>query len=313
MITSKLRLWGFVLFALFIVPLAAQTATNPRPFTIPAIHDWKGGKGQLQLTPQSRILFADVRLRKAAESLARDWQTTGLTLSVAEGKKAQPGDILFAYKSLPQLGKEGYTIDIDKSIRVEATEQGALHAVQTLLQMSQTLPSITAGATGGEASTIQVADVSFPKGKIIDRPDYRLRGLMLDCGRKFFPLDYMRRLVRTMAYYKMNALSVHLNDNINCKFSHDNWDEAYAAFRMESERFPGLTAQDGHYGKAEFRQFVLEAAELGVEIIPEIDVPAHSLAFSHYRPSLGSQEFGMDHLELTNPEVIPFVDSVFAE
>ena len=140
-----------------------------------------------------------------------------------------------------------------------------------------------------------------------------MRGLMLDCGRKFFPLDYMRRLVRTMAYYKMNTLSVHLNDNIHCKFSHDNWDEAYAAFRMESERFPELTAHDGSYGKAAFRQFVLEAAALGVEVIPEIDVPAHSLAFAHYRPSLGSKEFGMDHLELTNPALIPFLDSLFAE
>lgn len=299
---NKRRILCYILIALFTQALVAQT-TNPRPFTIPAIHEWKGGQGQLFLTPQSRILYADARLRTAAESLARDWQTTGLTLNVVEGKKAAEGDILFVYKPQKKLGAEGYTIDIDKTIRIEAAEPGAMHAAQTLLQMAQTLPSLIGRGQGW----------AFPKGKIIDRPDYRLRGLMLDCGRKFFPLDYMRRLVRTMAYYKMNALSVHLNDNIHCKFSHDNWDEAYAAFRMESERFPGLTAQDGYYGKAEFRQFVLEAAEWGVEVIPEIDVPAHSLAFSHYRPSLGSKEFGMDHLELTNPEVIPFVDSVFAE
>lgn len=288
---NKLRHLSIFILAILALPLMAQTTTNPRPFTIPAVHEWKGGQGELKLTTQSRILYADARLRTAAESLARDWQTTGLTLTVAEGKKAAAGDILFAYKPQKKLGTEGYTIDIDKAIRIEAAEKGAMHAAQTLLQIGTT----------------------FPKGKIIDRPDYRLRGLMLDCGRKYFPLDYMRRLVRTMAYYKMNALSVHLNDNTHCKFSHDNWDEAYAAFRMESGRFPELTAQDGSYGKAEFRQFVLEAAELGVEVIPEIDVPAHSLAFAHYRPSLGSREFGMDHLELTNPEVIPFVDSVFAE
>lgn len=288
------RLSFILLLVLFTLPLAAQTSTNPRPFTIPAIHEWKGGKGQLLLTPQSRIIYSDSRLRPVAESLARDWQTTGLTLNVAEGKKAAAGDILFVYKSQKQLGGEGYTIDIDRSIRIEATEKGAMHAAQTMLQITH-------------------ASLSLPKGHIIDRPDYRLRGLMLDCGRKFLPIHYLRRLVRTMAYYKMNTLSVHLNDNINCKFSHDNWDEAYAAFRMESERFPGLTAQDGSYGKDEFRQFVLEAAALGVEVIPEIDVPAHSLAFSHYRPSLGSKEFGMDHLELTNPEVIPFIDSLFAE
>ena len=292
---SRQRLLRFLLpIVLFALPIAARAITNPRPFTIPAIHEWKGGNGQLLLTPQSRIIYAASRLRSAAESLARDWQTTGITMNIAEGKKAVAGDILFVYKPQKQLGSEGYTIEIDKSIRIEATEKGAMHAVQTLLQITH-------------------ASFSLPKGRIIDRPDYRLRGLMLDCGRKFLPIDYLRRLVRTMAYYKMNTLSVHLNDNINCKFSHDNWDEAYAAFRMESERFPGLTAQDGSYGKVEFRQFVLDAAAMGVEVIPEIDVPAHSLAFSHYRPSLGSKEFGMDHLELTNPEVIPFIDSLFAE
>ena len=134
----------------------------------------------------------------------------------------------------------------------------------------------------------------------------------MDCGRKYIPLSYLRRLVRTMAYYKMNTLNVHLNDCGMRSFFHD-WDDTYAAFRLESERFPGLTAEDGSYSKAEFRQFILEAAQQGVEVIPEIDVPAHSLCFSHYRPSLGSEEFGMDHLELTNPEVIPFLDSLFAE
>ena len=281
------------LFLLLSLNLCAQKVVNPRPFTIPAIHEWKGGTGCLFLKPDSRILINDTRLRTAAEVLAEGLNASlkGMNISVSEGNKAAVTDILFVYKTQKALGDEGYTIDIDKSIRIEATKRGAMHAVQTLLQIG----------------------APFFKGHIADKPDYRLRGLMLDCGRKYIPLDYMRRLVRTMAYYKMNTLSVHLNDNIHCKFSHDNWDEAYAAFRMESERFPGLTAEDGSYGKAEFRQFILEAAELGVEVIPEIDVPAHSLAFSHYRPSLGSKEFGMDHLELTNPEVIPFVDSLFAE
>jgi hexosaminidase len=48
-----------------------------------------------------------------------------------------------------------------------------------------------------------------------------------------------------MAYYKMNTLSLHLNDNGFPAHFQDNWDETYAAFRLESERFPGLTAEDG--------------------------------------------------------------------
>lgn len=271
--------------------LMSQAEVNPRPFTIPAIHEWKGGTGTLTLTPQSRILYADVRLRAVAEALARDLKTTGITLPVVEGKKAAVADILFIYKPLKKLGDEGYTIDIAQNVRVEATERGANHAAQTLLQMGRTLP----------------------KGHISDRPDYPLRGMVLDCGRKYIPMDYLRRLVRTMAYYKMNTLEVHLNDQGFPPFFYDDWNQVYSAFRLESEVFPGLTAEDGSYTKDEFRQFILDAAAQGVEIIPEIDAPAHSLAFSRYRPSLGSKEFGMDHLELTNPEVIPFIDSLYAE
>lgn len=271
--------------------LMSQAEVNPRPFTIPAIHEWKGGTGTLTLTPQSRILYADARLRAVAEALARDLKTTGITLPVVEGKKAAVADILFIYKPLKKLGDEGYTIDIAQNVRVEATERGANHAAQTLLQMGRTLP----------------------KGHISDRPDYPLRGMVLDCGRKYIPMDYLRRLVRTMAYYKMNTLEVHLNDQGFPPFFYDDWNQVYSAFRLESEVFPGLTAEDGSYTKDEFRQFILDAAAQGVEIIPEIDAPAHSLAFSRYRPSLGSKEFGMDHLELTNPEVIPFIDSLYAE
>lgn len=294
------------MLAMMTLPLMAKSETNPRPFTIPAVHEWKGATGQMAITAHSRILYADARLKEAAGQLAAGLSASG-RFAVGEspiavsGTKAAPGDILFVYKPQKQLGEEGYTMDIAKSVRVEATGRGALHAVQTLLQLS---------TFNSQPSTL---NLQLPKGRISDRPDYPLRGLMMDCGRKFIPLDYLRRLVRTMAYYKMNTLNIHLNDNGMRQFFHDNWDETYAAFRMESERFPGLTAEDGSYSKAEFRQFILDAAALGIEVIPEIDVPAHSLCFSHYRPSLGSQEFGKDHLELTNPEIIPFVDSLFAE
>ena len=285
--------------------LAARAEVNPRPFTIPAIREWHGGTGSMTIDTHSRIVCADARLAAAAASLAADLHTlTSQTLPVVTSGKATAGDILFTYKAQRRLGDEGYTIDIGRHTRIEATERGAMHAVQTLLQLAR----LDAGAPLSASSLL-----TLPRGHIADRPDYAMRGIMLDCGRKYIPLSYLRRLVRTMAYYKMNTLSVHLNDNGFPAYFHDDWAETYAAFRLESERFPGLTAEDGSYTKAEFRQFVLDAAALGVEVIPEIDVPAHSLAFTHYRPSLGSKEFGMDHLDLSNPDVIPFVDSLFAE
>ena len=123
--------------AVVLCGLATYAETNPRPFTVPAIREWKGGVGQLALTADSRILYADSRLRAAAEMLAQDLQTlAGLRLSVASGSKAASSDILFSYRPQKKLGDEGYTIDIAKCVRVEAGERGALHAVQTILQLA---------------------------------------------------------------------------------------------------------------------------------------------------------------------------------
>ena len=116
-----------------------------------------------------------------------------------------------------------------------------------------------------------------------------------------------------MAYYKMNAFHIHLNDNGFKKFYDDNWDKTYAAFRLESETHPGLTATDGHYSKADFKQLQLEAASLGVTIIPEIDVPAHTLAFTHYMPSIGSKEYGADHMDLFSPDTYRVLDDLLEE
>ena len=72
-------------------------------------------------------------------------------------------------------------------------------------------------------------------------------------------------------------------------FFDNDWNKTYAAFRLESERFPGLTAKDGSYTKEEFRDFQIMAARYGVNVIPEIDVPAHSFGFSHiYNPRLAA-------------------------
>ena len=160
---------------------SAQKVVNPRPFTIPAIHEWKGGTGHVEVNGQSRILVADTRLQKVAELLAEDLQTlTGQRLTVVAGSKAAGGDIVFSYKPQKALGDEGYTIDINKHVSIAATERGALYAVQTLLQIIEGNEKykVKSEKSNNPSSIIsQPSSLSFPKGKITDKPDYRLRGL----------------------------------------------------------------------------------------------------------------------------------------
>lgn len=111
----------------------------------------------------------------------------------------------------------------------------------------------------------------------------------------------------------MNEFQIHLNDNGFPQFFDNDWNKTYAAFRLESERFPGLTAKDGSYTKKEFTDLQRLGMEYGVNVIPEIDIPAHSLAFTHYKPEIGSKEYGMDHLDLYKEETYHFVDSLLDE
>lgn len=223
-------------------------------------------------------------------------QMFGQTLSVVQGKAAS-GDFVLALSTDKKLGEEGYAIKITDRVAASApTTTGLYWSTRTLLQLAE-----------------QNQERSLPQGVIRDYPDYPLRGFMIDCGRKFIPMSYLQDLVKIMAYYKMNTLQVHLNDNGFKQYFEHNWDKTYAAFRLESDTYPGLAARDGSYSKKEFIDFQKQAASNFVEIIPEIDVPAHSLALTHYKPEIGSKEYGMDHLDLFKPETYEFVDALFKE
>lgn len=268
---------------------------NPKPFVVPELKEWTGAEGSTTLS--GRIMIKSSKLRDVAQTLANDYeQLTGTQLSVVTGS-VKTGDIVLAIKNDKSLGQEGYRMNIGNSVELTAsTRQGIFWATRTLLQMAEQTPGNT-----------------LPKGKITDSPDYRMRGFMLDCGRKFIPMTYLRNLTRIMSYYKMNTLHIHLNDNGFRKYFNDDWSRTQAAFRMECDTYPGLTAKDGSYSKHEFIKLQELAEQYGVEIIPEFDVPAHSLAFTQYKPELGSKEYGMDHLDLFNPEIYTFVDNLWKE
>ena len=277
----------------------SRAAVNPKPFVIPELKQWTGKDGNFIPGQDARIVCTsqNPELLRIAKMFADDYrQMFGQTLSVVQGKAAS-GDFVLALSTDKKLGEEGYAIKITDRVAASApTTTGLYWSTRTLLQLAE-----------------QNQERSLPQGVIRDYPDYPLRGFMIDCGRKFIPMSYLQDLVKIMAYYKMNTLQVHLNDNGFKQYFEHNWDKTYAAFRLESDTYPGLAARDGSYSKKEFIDFQKQAASNFVEIIPEIDVPAHSLALTHYKPEIGSKEYGMDHLDLFKPETYEFVDALFKE
>ena len=287
-----------LLFLLLFMSLSAMAQQNPKPFVIPELTSWQGAEGTLSPSMRIAVKGADKELQRIANLFAQDYLAlTGRNLTIVKGS-GKAGDIVLQIdKKATSLGKEGYELDINTQAVVKAqTVQGVYWATRTLLQLAE-----------------QNESGAMPKGKAIDIPQYEMRGFMIDCGRKFFPMDYLRDLVKIMAYYKMNTLQVHLNDNGFRQYFDNDWMKTQAAFRLESDTYPGLTAKDGSYSKQEFIDFQILGEENFVEIIPEIDVPAHSLAFTQYKPEIGSKEYGMDHLDLFTPETYKFVDGLFKE
>ena len=295
----KIQLYWLLLAALLLLPGKADAANNKKPFVIPELQEWRGAQGMFTPTATSRIVYTgkDPSVARVANQFAEDYELMfGRRMQVVQGRAAA-GDFVFSLSSDSRLGEEGYTMKITDRVIVTAPKSKGLYwATRTLLQLTE-----------------QQGNQALPKGTARDYPDYAIRGFMMDCGRKFIPMSMLRDYVKMMAYYKMNTFQIHLNDNAFKQYYNHDWNKTYSAFRLECETYPGLTARDGYYTKKEFIALQQLADSLGVEIIPEIDVPAHSLALTQYKPEIGSEEYGMDHLDLFKPETYEFVDALFRE
>ncbi len=291
-----------------------NASDNAAPNILPELQEWKGKSGTFSVAANAKVVYANDALKETAEALAADYkEITGKTMSVAKGSTANAGEILLSLTSDKSKGlqDEGYLMDISDKVTVEAeTATGAFWATRTILQ-----------------SIKQTGDI--PCGITRDYPLYKVRGFILDVGRKTFTMDYLEQVVKMMSWYKMNDFQIHLNDNLiplENLGTEDKIMKAYSAFRLESDIKAGgnnglnkadLTSTDVFYTKDEFRNLIKESRIYGVNIVPEIDTPAHSLALTKVRPDLrhGTKGRENDHLNLTTKyaESLEFVQSIFNE
>lgn len=277
----------------------ADKGINPQPFVIPSLREWHGDQGNFLLTSAARIVINPANkmvLQKAGSILQQELkEQSGLKLKTVTGKPHK-GDIFLTLDEKDiAIGGEGYYLKAAGFITISAVKyRGLFWGTRTLLQLLEQKKAI-------------------PRGIARDYPEFEVRGFVLDDGRKFFNLQFLRDYVKLMSYYKMNDFQIHLNDNGFKKYFNNNWDSTYSAFRLENTTYPGLTAKDGSYTRKEFIALQQLADDYAVRIIPEIDVPAHALAFTKVVPGIGSKEYGMDHLDLHNPLTQNVVENVFKE
>ena len=260
-------------------------------------------------------------LSSMAEAFAADYKDiVGNDISVVYGSESdvKAGDFYFALTAKGKgLKDEGYLSQIGDSIKTESeTATGAYWATRTFLQI------------------LKQNKTTIPKGTTRDYPKYKVRGVILDVGRKATELQTVKDIAATMSWYKMNDLQVHLNDNLI--FLEDYWDtnaatslensfNAYSAFRLESsvknEKGETATSSDLYYTKDQFRSLIKDSRTIGVNIVPEIDVPAHALAFTKTFRNCALMKMNSsnkkraltDHLDLSKPESTQLVKDIFSD
>ena len=253
------RIIGILVVAFFSVVVSAQdhlSALLPMPNHVEQI-----GRKPFRVEPGKTVIaIPDGQLRFEAEQLAAIfYERMGFKLAIKEGEDRQRKSISLSID--PGLkGKEHYCIEVSSrgvSLR-GATAAAVYRGITTLDQL---LLGDVCNTSEGRISSILIDDTP--------RMDYRC--LMLDPARHFLPIEDVKFYIDQMARYKYNVLQLHLTDD-------QGW-------RIEIKSQPGLASKH-HYSQAEIRDLIAYASQRHIEIVPEIDVPGHTVAILSAYPEL---------------------------
>lgn len=259
----------------------------------------------------------------------RQWveETTGITLKLAPGDKKAAVHMSLDYpkangeveSDLTEQQKEAYMIKVDKKgIAIIARQPiGLFRAAQTL---RKSLP------------IVKNADkVELPYAEIFDEPRFEYRGVLLDCGRHYFTVEFIKKFLDVMALHGSNQFHWHLTEDQGWRFEVKAYPSLAqkGSVRAETVIGPGNsgiyngTPYGGYYTQEECREVVRYAAERYINVVPEIDLPGHMQSALHVFPHLGCTGgpypvrtyWGVSREVLCggNPETLTFLKTVLGE
>ncbi|WP_247233269.1 beta-N-acetylhexosaminidase [Telluribacter sp. SYSU D00476] len=306
-----------VLLCLSLTAAWAQYNILPRPSQLTP------GKGELVITSRTTVgAPTDERWSHVARLFADQLATaSGLKVKMTNGK----GTITFQPSKDASLGPEGYKLNVTpKQILIEATTaKGAFYGMQSLLQL---LP-----VEVFSPQAVSGVKWAVPAVSVRDVPRYEYRGMHLDVARHFMPVDFIKKYIDLMALHKQNQFHWHLTED-------QGW-------RIEIKKYPKLTeigskrkeTMMGHYGdkkwdgqpyggfytQDEVREVVKYAQDRFVNVIPEIEMPGHSVAALAAYPQYGnnpdkiyevSTTWGvMDDIYMPHEETFLFLQDILTE
>ena len=267
---KKLVKLAGMFLALTLVSCGQQPVEELSIIPVPLKAELQGGAFVVNENTQLWIDAPEADKNQLQEYLA----ASPLKLAVAAEAPASNAIVLKQVEELPGIASaEGYVLtSTKKGVDIQAkTGAGLFYGVQTLLQM----------ATEGNK-------VAF--GTITDEPRFEYRGMMLDVSRHFFGLDFVKKQIDAMAYYKLNRLHIHLTDaagwrieikkyprltNFAAWRSGKNWKEWWNGDRKYMEE-GSEGAEGGYFTQDQCREIVEYAKKHYITVIPEIEMPSHS-------------------------------------
>jgi hexosaminidase len=328
---------------LIVLCFSVLTSSGQDISIIPIPVSQQQRQGSFELTASTVLVVPakQEQIQKVASYLATEVKpATGFSLKTSESSGASAIQFILNAKPDAKIGNEGYLLETnpDKVVITANTSTGLFYGVQTFLQL---LPK--------EIESNKVSQVKWevPGVTISDYPRFSWRGIMLDVSRHFFSKEYVKEYMDQLARYKFNRLHLHLTDD-------NGW-------RVEIKSLPKLTevgawrvprtgtfgtnddpkpgekpSYGGFYTQEDIKELVKYGKERFIEIVPEIDVPGHSMAAIASYPELcitkdstikvnpgtsfskwfgdGKFEMYIDNtLNPTDEKVYQFLDKVFTE
>jgi hexosaminidase len=262
--------------------MKAQQGRTGEPGLMPLPSHFEAGTGSFTLKPGMHMAYAHFHNPRLEAGVVRMMERlqfeSGVPLPHVPSQVA--GDLASAGIVIDVAGAGGavQSLDEDESYSLTVTPQlitlraatvvGAFHGMETLLQMVQLKEN---------AATIPVASIE-------DTPRFQWRGLMIDVSRHFEPVNQIERTLDGMAMVKLNVFHWHLSDD--------------QGFRAESKIYPkltGLGSNGDFYTQEQMREVVAYARARGIRVVPEFDIPGHSVSWMVGYPQLGSSK-GPFHL-----------------
>ncbi|KAI1393607.1 glycoside hydrolase family 20 protein [Hypoxylon trugodes] len=248
-------------------------------------------------------------LKDFAETFADDLHNTlNLDIDVSTGDEPT-SDAIFLTLGDPikytdvagAQTSEGYTLSINSSsiIISGASPLGAWWGTRTVLQQAI------------------LSNGSLPYGQADGAPGWKIRGMMLDAARHYYPSEFIIELCSYMSFFKQNTFHIHLSDNLYNNvnlYSREQSLQLDAWFRLwsDSEDLAGLSKyKNESYTKDQFEDIQSSCASRGVTVIPEIEAPGHSLVIVQWKPELGLSN-DLSLLNISHPETIPTMKTIWS-